>query len=668
MHATRFAISILLCLLFASYGKAQELTAMDSLLLKQLDEVVVTATHRQLETIPVQRLEGEKLQLLSVHSVADAVRYFSGAQIKDYGGIGGLKTIDVRSMGSQHVGVFYDGVELGNAQNGVVDLGRFSLDNMEAISLYNGEKSALLQPAKGYASASSIYLQSRMPQFEADENPYRLQLSLRGGSFSTISPSILWEQQLTPHITSSLSSNYTYTAGDFPFTYSTTNGYDTTEIRQNGDVESLRLEWGLFGSLPRGEWRTKIYGYHSERGYPGAAVRDVPGVYQNEDRQWDDNLFVQGSFRQGFGEVYTLLLNTKYAYDYMRYLSDDVSTLYVDNTYHQQEIYLSAAHLFTLNSWWNVSTATDWQANFLDTNLSNFSPPFRNQIFTSAVSSMVLGGWRLQGTLLHTWVQDETQGAVSNNGSYLSPTAVLSYNPFTDIDLSLRAFYKKNFRLPTLNDLYYNELGNKSLLPEKAHQYDLGVTYKKEWRAGALRYLELRADGYFNQVTDKIIAMPTSNQFAWTMVNLGYVEIRGVEANLASMWQAGKVAIDTQLSYTYQQAQDLTDPTDSYYGGQIAYVPWHSGSAIVGLIYKDWNLNYSFIYTGERYTSSANITENYILSWYTSDLSLSRSLTLYSIPIRLTAEVNNLLDQSYEVVQWYPMPGINFMFKLDIQL
>ena len=101
-----------------------------------LDEVVVCADRLQRETIPVQVLSGETLKKLSVHSVADAVRYFSGVQVKDYGGIGGLKTVNIRSMGSHHVGVFYDGIELGNAQNGVVDLGRFSLDNMEAVTLH----------------------------------------------------------------------------------------------------------------------------------------------------------------------------------------------------------------------------------------------------------------------------------------------------------------------------------------------------------------------------------------------------------------------------------------------------------------------------------------------------------------------------------------------------
>lgn len=46
-------------------------------------------------------------------------------------------------MGTNHVGVFYDGIQLSNAQNGQVDLGMFSLDNMQAISLYNGQKSQI---------------------------------------------------------------------------------------------------------------------------------------------------------------------------------------------------------------------------------------------------------------------------------------------------------------------------------------------------------------------------------------------------------------------------------------------------------------------------------------------------------------------------------------------
>lgn len=113
----------------------------------QLNEVVVTARKPNEDIIPAQTLSGEELHRLNSNSVADALRYFSGVQVKDYGGVGGIKTVNIRSMGTNHTGVVYDGVELGNAQNGQIDLGQFSLDNIEALSLYNGQKSEILQPA-----------------------------------------------------------------------------------------------------------------------------------------------------------------------------------------------------------------------------------------------------------------------------------------------------------------------------------------------------------------------------------------------------------------------------------------------------------------------------------------------------------------------------------------
>ena len=170
---------------------ARAQSRLDSL--QRLDEVVIEAQTPVKEVIPAQRLAGDGLQRLGAHSVADAIRYFSGVQIKDYGGVGGLKTVNIRSMGTNHVGVFYDGIELGNAQNGVVDLGRFSLDNMEAVTLYNGQKSAIFQPAKDFSSAGSIYLQTRTPFFrEGDESLLRPMIlkdvaALTGLDISTIS-------------------------------------------------------------------------------------------------------------------------------------------------------------------------------------------------------------------------------------------------------------------------------------------------------------------------------------------------------------------------------------------------------------------------------------------------------------------------------------------------
>ncbi len=643
---------------------------IDSLRRLDIKEVVILGNKVNKEIIPVQSLSGERLERLSAHSIADAARYFSGVQIKDYGGIGGLKSINVRSMGSQHVGVFYDGVELGNAQNGVVDLGRFSLDNMEALSMYNGQKSALLQSAKDYASASSIYMTTRKPRFSGDKS-YNLNFGLKGGSFKTINPSILWEQRLSDRIKSSVSAEYLYTSGEYPFSYKKRDGYSVTQTRENGDINYLRAEAALFGDIESGEWQAKAYVYDSERGYPGAVVREEPGVFKNADRQWDRNIFVQGSMRKSFGGLYSLKFSAKYANDYLHYLSDprlDTSTMYVDNTYKQQEVYGSIVNLFSLCTWANVAVASDFQFNTLDADMVSFVYPKRYISLNSLAASINYGGFKVQGSLLYTHVSDKTKVASANADDLneFTPTLVASYQATKS--LSVRAFYKRVFRMPTLNDLYYTFIGNINLSPEFTNQYNVGATYQHHPNSRHIKQLELQADIYYNEVEDKIIAMPTSNQFRWTMINLGYVEIRGVDAAAEAQWQFGKVGVSTRVNYTYQKAQDLTDPTSIYYGGQIPYIPKHSGSLIVGGDFKEWSMNYSFIYTGERYESVANIPENYTLQWYTSDLSLSRSLKINDVKLRLSAEVNNLLNQRYEVVQCYPMPGINYKLKVNVIL
>lgn len=592
-----------------SQSRVRHQTSLSDTLLK-LKEVTIYSNRMQKKMSPVQILSGKELEKLNVYSVADALRYFSGVQIKDYGGIGGLKTVNIRSMGSHHVGVFYDGIELGNAQNGVVDLGRFSLDNMEVISLYNGQKSAIFQPAKDYSSASAIYMQTRKPLFKG-EKKNNLNIGVKGGSFSTINPSLLWEHRFNERISSSISTEYMYTSGRYKFTYAKKDGYDTTAVRQNGDVRMLRLENAFFGKVPKGEWKAKAYLYNSERGYPGAAVREEPGKFRHQDRQWDTNLFVQGSFQNYFKPWYSLLANGKYAYDYLHYLSDprlDVTTMYVDNHYRQQEIYASAAHLFTIYPWWRMSLSNDFQWNALRADLIDFVYPTRNTILTSAATSFDFNRLMLQASLLYTHIDDNTRtkGANAGTKNKYTPSVIATWQPLTKLPLNVRAFYKKVFRMPTLNDLYYTFIGNKDLKPEYTTQYDVGITFSHTWNNHWLKSLDLQIDGYYNEVDDKIIAMPTSNQFRWTMINLGHVEIRGLDAAIRGEWGFGKVELSTLFNYTYQKAQDFTDPTSEWYGGQIPYIPWHGGSIILNGSYQTWSCNYSFIYTGERYEAVAN--------------------------------------------------------------
>ncbi|MDR2057037.1 MAG: TonB-dependent receptor [Dysgonamonadaceae bacterium] len=647
-----------------------------------LNEVVVLGD-RYREVIPSQRLSGEKLEALSSFSVADAIRYFSGVQIKDYGGIGGLKTVDIRSMGTNHLGVFYDGIQLGNAQNGTVDLGKFSLDNIEEISLYNGQKSEIFQSAKDFGSAGTVYLRTRRPRF-TDGKKFNINSYFRTGSFDLVNPSVLWEQKITKNMSSSFNAEYIYASGKYKFRHTVRNAdgsiaNDTAAIRKNGDVHALRLEGGFNGFTGSdGKWHIKSYFYDSEKGLPGAIVSNV---WKNSQRQWDRNTFVQGSFQKRLFKDYEFLTNIKYSNDYMRYQNPDTTLMLLDNRFLQQEFYISTANKYSILPNWDLDLSVDYIWNTLDANLVDFPYPTRNTVLAVLATAFEWQRWKAQASVLSTFVFENVRKqnrAKPDDKSEYTPAVFLSYKPLKRENLNFRAFYKHIFRMPTFNDLYYTDIGSIKLRPEYTTQYNIGFQYEKHFKKGIVGYLNFRADAYYNEVIDKIVATPkggsgSGSLYRWQMENLGYVEIRGVDVSAQIGWKLpANVQINTSLNYTYQKAQNFTEYKNEiekkWYGGQINYIPRHSGSAIANIVWQSWDLNYSFIYVGERYHNSANIRENYEQPWYTHDLTLGKSFHYKNTKFKLSAEVNNILNQQFEVITCYPMPGRNFkiILKSDI--
>lgn len=647
--------------------------------IQSLHELIVTTRRpwEPTEIIPVQTLAGEELRRLSSNSVADALRYFSGVQVKDYGGVGGIKTVNIRSMGTNHTGVVYDGVALGNAQNGQIDLGQFSLDNMEALSLYNGQKSQILQPARDFGNAGTIYMRTAVPQFKGDET-YHARAAVRTGSFDLINPSALVQLKLSRRVSASLSAEWLNSSGKYKFRYRRVNpageiAYDTTATRQNGDINATRLEASVFGKTSHGNWMAKAYNYNSERGIPGAIVNNV---WRRGERIWDTNSFIQGHWRATYGR-WTTLANAKYAFYRTHYVNNDDKQIKVDNLYRQREVYVSTANQYDIiPGKWEVSASYDFMFNSLDADVYDFVRPERYSNLLSAATAITLGRFKGQASALVTFVRDMLEEVQDPPTKHVFTPAVYASYAFVDCKtergsdmLSLRAFYKRSFRMPTFNDLYYADMGNSKLNPERVTQYNVGIVYNHARRHSLLSSIKFSADGYYNKVHDKIVAYPKGQQFRWTMLNLGLVDIRGVDISAAATVTPRRdMDITLRLQYTWQRAIDITNPEDNYYRDQIPYIPHHSGSAIANIAWRRWNLNYSFIYVGERYNQQENIRYNYTQPWYTSDVSLTRDFTLGKVGLRATVEVNNLLSQDYDVIINYPMPKRNYRFTLTVTI
>jgi vitamin B12 transporter len=648
-------------------------SSKDTLRNHHLKEVSVRAgriSSRNTSATPLQVLKGAELEKLNSFSVADAIRFFSGVQLKDYGGIGGLKTINVRSLGSNHVAVFYDGVEFGNSQNGQVDLGKFSLDNIEEIALYNAQKGTIFQSAKGFSAGSAIYLTSRQPRFEPGSSSTG-KISFKTGSSGLLNPSFFWQYKLSDNVYSTISTELVHANGRYKFRY--TNGvYDTTAVRQNGDVDAQRVEVGLNGKLrDSSKWAVKGYLYNSERGLPAAIVSNK---FDSHERLWDRDVFVQSSYNKKLSDQYSLMVSGKYANTYSHYVNPDITTTtgLLNDRYYENELYFSVANKLRINKFWDVALAADYQWNTLhitenDSAKYGFAPPVRNTLLTALASELHFKRLNVQANLLGTFVNDKVSiESNSDKKREYTPALLLSWQPTENPDFRIRGFYKSIFRLPTFNDLYYTFVGYAAVKPEFNKQYDVGFTYNKTLHQQTLVYFALQVDAYYNQVRDKIVAVPGADLGRWSIINLGKVHIKGIDINAQATWQIlYDVFVNTGIAYTYQKAVDVTDKSDFNYNQQIPYTPVNSGSVLIAAEWRKLTFTYSYIYTGERYNQKANELANYMPPWYTHDAGLTYTTRYNKHKLKLTAEVNNLLNQYYDVVYNFPLPGRNYRFTIS---
>lgn len=595
---------------------------------------------------PSQTLSGAALQDLSTTSVADALKYFSGVQIKDYGGLGGLKTVNVRSLGSQHVGVYLDGIRITNAQNGQIDLGRYSLSNMESVALYNANRNERLQSASEYASAATVYLQTRRPDSTA------LAVEYGTGSFGL--------QKLKAYFSFKkflfVDAEYQRTDGGYPFRFQSASE-DTVGKRRNSDISFYRLEAAGFYK----GFTAHAYFYSSERGLPGPVVRRLSDQWDSTDRQWDRNFFLQATYRHTWGS-FALKSNLKYAYDWLRYLQDpstNAAAMHCDNHYRQQDLYASVSAAWN-TSWLSLTASTDLRWSDLTTNVYRSAYVYRldSKSLLSAIASY--RGFEGNIALLYTHIGDHSARSAQSAAtlSRLTPMLLASWHRRA---FTVRAFHKRIFRAPTLNDLYYTLVGNAQLRPEYTSQFDLGVDYKD-------RHLHLALDAYYNRIEDKIVAIPMKSQFRWSMVNFGLVKSLGLSATAGYDRTWGKFSLNANANYTCQRDRDYSSPHDPEYRNTIPYSPLHSASLIVDLAYDGWSLCTSWLYTGDRFALISNNRDDLLGAWQTVDLKLNKRFRIRRHSVQATVECNNLCDSRHEVVKRYPMPGRNWKATLQWQL
>lgn len=611
---------------------------------------------------PSVSLNREEIRQVSSTNAADIVRLFPGIIVKDYGGIGGLKTISVRSLGGQQSSVLYDGIALSDMQGGQVDLGKISSAGLQNVSLSHGQPSDMLYPARAFASAATLIIQSLSGQ-EQDDRPFYLSASIRGGSFGFINPSFMVGHRISRAVSQRFSAEYQQTDGRYPFVSYDLSG--KTVRRQNSDAKNARFEYDASIRLADSNLiRVKAYQYYSDRGLPGSVIFFNPASRQ---RMTDRDFFVQATWKNSRAQKVQTLISGKYSHGYKRYTDPDFlnSRGMLENRFREQEWYGSAAATWQPASFMTWSLATDIYHTKLRRSgefIGDSSNPTRNSWLTNLGLLLRFRKVSLQSGLLATQVSDRISRVNTAEAIHrITPTVALQYQPSDSLPLRFRFFYKEIFRVPTFNDLYYTFVGNVNLRPEYVRQFNVG--FSLEGKPGSvLKEYAISVDAYFNRVRDKIMAVPRQNLFQWSMMNIGKADIRGADLSLMMRWKLiQKLTMATRLAYSYQSAKDVTDPQNPSYKNQLPYSPEHTGSLSAIFQYGPMSLSAQSVFSSLRYRPGDPIPENRLQAWSTLDIRLGwTKVTAAERKHEIFIELNNALNRQYEIIRFYPMPRVQY--------
>lgn len=608
---------------------------------------------------PLQIISENSLQRIASNNLSDAVKKFSGVTIKDYGGIGGLKTISVRSMGSNHTSISYDGIAVSDCQSGQVDISRFSLGNIARLSLTIGQSDDIFQTARSMASAGNLSIETLRPDLD-ENNRTLVRANIRSGSFGLASTSLLAGASLNKFFTLTAQGEYLRADGRYPYKFKVGNKVIEGE-RINSDIQSYRGEMNLFGKFGnRQDLKIKIYYFDSERGLPGAVIIDNP---YSAERLADRNGFAQLQYENRISEKFKFKSALKWNYAWNKH-SDIQSTGISDDRFTQTESYFSAtAHYQPIRNL-SVTLSEDVSYNDLTTTLYETQSPIR---YTSLTALALQYRWRslvATGSLLDTYIKEQVKsGKVPPDRKKLSPAMSVSVRPFANSSLRVRASYKDIFRTPTFNDMYYLVIGNSDLKPETTRQTNLGITWNGS-RLGFVDQLTLSGDVYYNIVKDKIVAIPT--MFVWKMANADKVETIGADINLnGSKNLAKECNLLFEANYSFMQAQDISNRSSKIWRHQLPYTPKHSGSGSLTLETNWLDITYTINFASLRYSLSQNVWENRIERYADHSVSLNRDFRISKHTLKILAAVQNFTNCNYEVIKNYPMPPINYSIALN---
>ena len=612
-------------------------------------------------SVPHYKLNDFVLQRMGVVDIGEALKQVPGANIKDYGGIGGLKTINYRSLGSAHTGIEQDGIAIPDQQTGTVNLGNFNVFGISAVEMSSG------QIQHHDAFATSFLKANMISVFNTISNPSQERTIVKAQSewlsINAFQNSLLVRQSIGKRL--SAGAQAVYRIGSGIYNYQLMNGQNIIE-GQRAPTDLVQKQ--LNGVIRYDHNRLKIIAQgqfnDTDQNLPGAVVFYNP--FNKETLGQNNNQYsLRGTYRSNkqsiSGYVFSRQGTTRYFQDYVLNTQG-----YIENTYEQSHFGGGLIYRYYLNSpSQSIFIGSDLIQSQLDGSQYEIMPVRESMNSVLGMTKWFVKRLKVQANLTHQQIRDQNLETV-NQFSHFSPYLSLSYRPFTNHAFRIRTFYKNTFRMPSFNDLYYRSIGNIDLEPENAHLFNFGMTYHRDFRSFNL---ESTLDAYHNNVSNKIVAIPTKNLFNWSMQNIGETRGQGLDLNVLLTKTFEKLVFILSTSQSINKSIDVTDKDGFTYGHQLPYTPNYFASYQINIKYAQFISSLNILHSAGRYVLTENVPHNYLEGFVDIGFNVAYDLKFKNgQDLTLKAQANNILNKNYQVVKSFPMPGRHYQFTIQYQL
>lgn len=636
---------------------------------------------RPMKDIGVQRtrIDSAVLKENVSLSMADVLAFNSSIFVKSYGRAT-LSTVAFRGTSPSHTQVTWNGMKINSPMLGMTDFSMIPSYFIDDASLLHGTSSV---NETGGGLGGAVRLSTRPAQADG----FGLQYVQGVGSFKTFDEFLRltygddhW-QLSTRAVYSSSPNDYKYRNRDkkeniYDDEMNIIGSYYPTERNRSGSYKDLHLLQEIYYNTGRGDRFGLNAWYINSNRELQMLTTDYGEASDFDNRQREhtfrgvlswDHLRSDWKLAAKAGYIHTWM-----AYDYERDPGNGIMQTMTRSRSRINTIYAQADGEYYLDKWLFTASVTAHQ-HMVESRDKNIILQQGNK----AVVGYDTNRMELSSSLSAKWRPSDRVGvsAVLREELFGDTFSPLIPALFVDGVISERgnimakASVSRNYRFPTLNDLYFLPGGNPDLKPERGWTYDVGLSFAVG-REGVYS-LSGSASWFDSYVSDWILWLPTTKGF-FSPRNVKDVHAYGVELQ-SSLDVALSPSVQLSLDGTYSWTPSRNEgepmsPADKSVGKQLPYVPEHTATVTGRLTWRTWSLLYKWNYYSERYTMSSNdlSLSGRLPTYYMNNITLEKGFSLPWADLSLKCAINNLFDEEYLSVLSRPMPGINYEFFLGI--